>query len=186
MNVRRFMVDTMEANCFLVWSSDSPESLLIDCGEFNQAIKDLLRERNLRLAAVFITHDHADHTAGLADAMAYSHPVVYANCSAPGGVPAKHVMHGDTIRVGNLAGKVLATPGHTPDGVSLMISSHVFTGDALFAGSVGGTHDSRNAEQQLDHIRRNIFTLPDDYLVHVGHGPSTTVAVERTYNPFFV
>jgi glyoxylase-like metal-dependent hydrolase (beta-lactamase superfamily II) len=80
---------------------------------------------------------------------------------------------------------VLATPGHTPDSLSLSFPGVVFTGDALFAGSVGGTGSPRNASQQIEAIRKHIFALPDDYEIHPGHGPASTVAVERGCNPFF-
>ncbi|NLT59553.1 MAG: MBL fold metallo-hydrolase, partial [Candidatus Hydrogenedentes bacterium] len=85
-----------------------------------------------------------------------------------------------------LAGRVLATPGHTPDALSLAFPGMVFTGDALFAGSVGGTASPALARQQLDAIRNHIFSLPADTEIHTGHGPSSTVAIESRYNPFFV
>ena len=88
--------------------------------------------------------------------------------------------------MGKLTGRVLATPGHTPEGVSLAFPGHVFTGDALFAGSVGGTASQANYDQQIAAIRTQVFSLPPETEVHPGHGPSSTVAVERRYNPFFV
>jgi glyoxylase-like metal-dependent hydrolase (beta-lactamase superfamily II) len=88
--------------------------------------------------------------------------------------------------VGKLTGTVLATQGHTLDSISLAFPGLVFTGDALFSGSIGGTSSPRNAQQEIDHVRRNILSLPDDYEIHPGHGPSSTVAIERNHNPFFV
>ena len=82
--------------------------------------------------------------------------------------------------------EVIATPGHTPDALSLAFPGMVFTGDALFAGSVGGTASPALARQQLDAIRNHIFSLPEDTEIHTGHGPSSTVAIESRYNPFFV
>ena len=101
------------------------------------------------------------------------------------GIATRHVVHGDTVRVGNLVGEVLATPGHTPDSISLAFPGIVFTGDALFAGSVGGTSSPGCAKQQIDAIRRHILSLPDDYEVHPGHGPASTIGIERRGNPFF-
>jgi glyoxylase-like metal-dependent hydrolase (beta-lactamase superfamily II) len=80
---------------------------------------------------------------------------------------------------------VLATPGHTPDGVCLAFSGHVFTGDSLFAGSVGGCSGAAH-RRLLDGIRQHLFALPPDTQVHTGHGPSSTIAIESQHNPFFV
>ena len=100
-----------------------------------------------------------------------------------GGCRAREVSHGEEVRVGRLTGKVLATPGHTADGLSLVLPGMVFTGDTLFAGSIGGTISQA---REIDVVRKNIFSLPANYEVHPGHGPSSTVAIESQHNPFFV
>ncbi len=118
--------------------------------------------------------------------MAATGAAAYSGAGHAGGVPTRQVRHGDVINFGRIDAKVVATPGHTPNGLSLIVRNMVFTGDALFAGSVGGTTSSRNARQQVEHIRENIFALPDEFEIHTGHGPSSTVAIERQFNPFFV
>jgi len=149
-------------------------------------MEQFVTDHGLNLAKVFITHDHHDHSEALGLVVERFHPKVYAGTDVVGGVAAERLAHGNTLRVGTLTGTVLATPGHTPEGVSLAFPGHVFTGDALFAGSVGGTGSPALYEQQLSHIRANIFVLPGDTEIHSGHGPATTVAIERGYNPFFV
>jgi len=81
--------------------------------------------------------------------------------------------------------EVLQTPGHSPGGVSLWLGDAVFTGDALFAGSIGRS-DFRNADGRalLDGIRSRLLTLPDHVTVYGGHGPATTIGEERRSNPF--
>ena len=89
------------------------------------------------------------------------------------------------FRAGSFEFEVLHTPGHSPGGVSLKIGEHVFTGDALFAGSIGRSdfHNSDGAAL-LDGIRDKLLPLPDDTVVHSGHGPATTIGRERNTNPF--
>jgi glyoxylase-like metal-dependent hydrolase (beta-lactamase superfamily II) len=182
---KHFLLDVEEANAFLVACEKTRRALLVDVGEFDARIQEFLEENRLQLATIFITHDHHDHTGGLAQAVAQWRPQVIAGSHVPGGCTARRAAHGDPITIGEIGCCVLATPGHTPDSMSLVVSGHVFTGDALFAGSVGGTTSHTLAQQQIDHIRRNIFSLPADFEIHPGHGPSSTVAVESCYNPFF-
>lgn len=183
---RAFLLNVNEVNAYAIGCEHDREALLVDAGDFDARIVDFLEEHRLTLAAIFLTHDHYDHIDGLDDALAYSDAVVYSGKGVLGGPKGRRAAHGDTIRVGRFEGKVYATPGHTPDSISLAFPGIVFTGDALFAGSVGGISSPEAAKQQIDHIREHILTLPGDYAVYPGHGPASTVAIERQYNPFFV
>lgn len=181
-----FLLNVNEANAFVLGCPDTKEAILVDVGELCPAIPAFLEEHALKLTTIFVTHDHFDHTGGLAEAVARFKAEVLAGALNPSGCRARRVGHGDKVRIGTLAGKVIATPGHTPDALSLVFPGMVFTGDTLFAGSVGGTGSAGQYQQQIDHIRECIFTLPPETEVHTGHGPSSTVAVESRYNPFFV
>jgi len=182
---KHFLTQANESNSFLVACEDTREAILIDVGSFERKIADFIEENSINLTTVFITHNHYDHTGGLSEAALRYDITIFAEFSQTGGCPAKRVMHGDTIKVGSLTGTVLATPGHTPDSLSLAFPGMVFTGDALFAGSVGGASSPSNAKKQIDAIRKHIFTLPPETELHTGHGPSSTVAIESKYNPFF-
>jgi glyoxylase-like metal-dependent hydrolase (beta-lactamase superfamily II) len=95
------------------------------------------------------------------------------------------LVEGEPFKVGSLEFEVLHTPGHSPGGVSLRIGDAVFTGDALFAGSVGRS-DFRNSDGRalLQGIKTRLLVLPDDLVVYSGHGPATTIGQERRTNPF--
>ena len=94
---------------------------------------------------------------------------------------------GDTIEVGDLSFTVLHTPGHSPGGISLYGHGVVFVGDTLFNLSIGRTDFPGCSHQQLiDSINSKLMTLPDNTVVYPGHGPHTTIATERRYNPFLV
>ncbi len=183
---RAFLLNLNEVNVYVIGCGHDSAALLVDVGDFDARIVDFLEEYRLKLTAIFLTHDHYDHTDGLEDALAYSDAVVYSGKGVAGGSKGRRAVHGDTIRVGRIEGTVLATPGHTPDSISLEFPGIVFTGDALFAGSVGGIASPQAAKQQLEHVRNNILTLPGEYALYPGHGPASTVAIERQYNPFFV
>lgn len=93
----------------------------------------------------------------------------------------------DIIEEADIKLKVLNTPGHTPGGISLYLEEEnaVFTGDALFADSVGRTDFPNGSMNQLiKNIKQKLLTLPDDTIVYPGHGPSTTIGREKTYNQY--
>jgi len=184
--LKHFLTSANEGNAFILACDETREAILVDVGEFEPGISEYIDANQLKLTSVFITHDHYDHSGGLREVVGRYGPAVYAGSSNPGGCRATKVGHGDTVQVGSLTGTVLATPGHTADGVSLAFPGMVFTGDALFAGSVGGTTSPSQAKQQLDALQKHVFTLPPETEIHVGHGPSSTVAIESQHNPFFV
>jgi hydroxyacylglutathione hydrolase len=182
-----FMLDVpnLETNAFVIGCEETREAMVIDVGIFDARIPAFVEEQGLKLTTVFITHGHGDHVNGLQALVDQFSPKIYSYAGEVGGCTTQKVAHGDTVSIGNLEGRVVHTPGHTPDGVSLIFPGHVFTGDALFSGSVGGTSNLDDYELQLSHIREHLFTLPGDYEIHVGHGPSSTIAVERDHSPFF-
>lgn len=181
-----FRLEVEEVNAYIVGCAETREGLLIDVGEWTPAMERFVGEHGLRLTQVFVTHDHHDHSGALSEVVKRYGPRVLAGKGRVGGESAEVVGQGDTVRVGTLSGTVLATPGHTPEGISLAFPGHVFTGDALFAGSVGGTGSPELFRQQIDGIRKTIFALPVDTEIHSGHGPASTVGIESRYNPFFV
>lgn len=182
-----FRLNPIEVNAFIFGCPETKEAVLVDVGEWDTRLPEFVEAEGLKLSTIFITHDHHDHVGGLAEAAEHFGAKVISGTDQPGGYTVDRVVgQGDEITVGNMTGKVVDTSGHTPVGLSLIFPGTVFSGDALFAGSVGGTNSPENYEQQIENIRKNLFTLPGEYEVHVGHGPSTTIGIEREYNPFFV
>ena len=180
-----FLIDVNEANSVVVACDETKEALLVDVADWDPRIAAFIETNGLKLSTIFITHDHFDHSGGLADAVRAHDARVYSGSGRAGGQTVTKAGHGDVIRVGKIEGNVVVTPGHTPDSISLIFPGMVFSGDALFSGSVGGTSSAADAKRQIDHIRAHLFSLPEDCEVHTGHGPSSTVGVEKRYNPFF-
>jgi hydroxyacylglutathione hydrolase len=191
-------------NSYLVEDEDSKDAVVIDANLEPEAIVELVRRRGAKVKAILLTHTDVDHIAGL--------PVLLREL---GQVPVavhdseRHVItegrplrrrwpvelppiatvgalaENETFRAGSLEFEVLHTPGHSPGGVSLKIDGHVFTGDALFAGSIGRSDfDNSDGAALLDGIQAKLLALPDDTVVHSGHGPATTIGRERRTNPF--
>lgn len=148
----------------------------------------VLAYEQLKLDAIIDTHTHADHPTGsfllkdLTDARLIMHR------RAPVPVATEHVEDGDAIHVGDLALKVLYTPGHTPDSMSLYVEDRVFTGDVLLIGGTGrADFAGGDSGQQYDAITKKLFTLPDATLVFPAHdyrgNTSSTIAQEKHHNP---
>jgi hydroxyacylglutathione hydrolase len=187
MILKHFRLNPIEVNTFIFGCSETREVMIIDLGEWDERIPAFVKEHDLTVKKLFVTHDHHDHTDAVKDAIDCFGLHTVSCTAAPGGITMDEVVSaGDEVSIGNLRGYVVDTSGHTPVGFSLIYPGIVFSGDALFAGSVGGTQTPETYEQQLKNIRENLFTLPDHYEVYTGHGPATTIGIERTSNPFFV
>lgn len=181
---RHFLTGANESNVFVVACPETREALMVDAGEVPAELGAFLDTGNYTLVKVFVTHDHYDHTDGLG-ALLERYPVdLLSGKPSCGGHPGAVVRHGDEVAVGTLRGRVLAVPGHTPDALCLAFPGMVFTGDALFAGSVGGTSSPSQAALQIEGIRKHILSLAPETEIHPGHGPSSTVSVEARHNPF--
>ncbi len=181
---RRFTIGGYGINGFLVADPETRIGTFIDPGGFSAGIEDFIQEQKIQLNSLFFTHGHWDHTEGIPEFNSRYKTESYAG---QGEVKdAKHQLQGsETIEVGNLRFKAISIQGHTPHGISFYGHGCVFTGDALMCGSIGGTGSSKNAQCQIDHIYKRIFTLPDETLVFPAHGPMTTVGIEKNSNPFF-
>ncbi|HUW18765.1 MAG TPA: MBL fold metallo-hydrolase [Sedimentisphaerales bacterium] len=208
MEIDRLILGAFETNCYVVRANKAADRcLVIDAGLEATELVDFIQERKLNPLAVVLTHGHADHIVGVAEARK-SFPAVKVyihkldaemltgaenNLSALTGElfrtePADLTLEeGDVVEQAGIRLHVLHTPGHTPGGICLYSREHgvVFVGDTLFAGSIGRTDFPGGSMTQLiTGIREKLLTLPDETVVYPGHGPITTVEQERKYNPY--
>jgi hydroxyacylglutathione hydrolase len=178
--------DDMTVNSYLVWDPASREAVAFDTGSDCSGVLDALREHNLHLALILLTHSHGDHIleldrlqekTGAGAWIGEKEPVEGAHPFAPG----------KTFSVGALNITSRSTWGHSPGGVTYVVTglprTLAIVGDALFAGSMGGGNVSYPAALQTN--RDNLLSLPDETVLCPGHGPLTTVGEQRRNNPFF-
>jgi len=206
-----FPAGSFAANCYIVASGPGQECLIIDPGQDAEAgIDEIISRYRLRPAAVLATHGHIDHiwsvapVCGATGIPAYIHPADRALLSDPvrglslmagqqlfGGITftepdeVLELADGMTLDLAGVSLVVDHAPGHTPGSVTFRLSDTVFTGDLLFAGSIGRT-DLPGGDYQtiLDSLARVCLPLPDETVVLSGHGPQTTIGAERATNPF--
>jgi hydroxyacylglutathione hydrolase len=173
-----FITEANEGNVYVVGCEETREAVLIDAGAFDDRVVEFVRERGLTVKAILLTHMHYDHTGGVDG---------YEREFGCGAVNAGALAEGQTFEFGRLSLRALSTSGHTPDSTTYVLDSEgvAFTGDALFAGSIGGTAGPREQAEEIANIRQKIFTLPDETVLFTGHGPATTVGAEKAHNPFF-
>src|SRR3954471_17572870 len=148
----------------------------------------LLAYEGLKLDAVIDTHTHADHPTGTFLLKDLTEARLIMHRRGPGAVATQHRENGDVIRVGDLEVKVLYTPGHTPDGISLYVEGRVFTGDTLLIGGTGrADFAGGDAGHEYDSIAGKLFALPDDTIVYPAHdyrgNTSSTIGQEKRANP---
>jgi len=194
-------------NCYIAGCSETREGLIIDPGfdRDTEAEKVLTRVEQHRLEVKYIvnTHGHPDHTAGngmLKDATGA--PIVIHELDAPKltdssknlsllfglhvtSPPADQTLkEGDIIQTGKVQLKVLHTPGHSKGSISLLGDNVVFTGDTLFAGSIGRYDFPDASYKEIMNSLKRLATLPDHLKVYPGHGPTSTIGQEKRSNPF--
>jgi len=173
-NFGYLLADEASRACALVDPSPDPEPALRE-----------VAERGLDIVYAIVTHDHFDHSAGIPRVREVSRAQsVFSGVTGKGDI---QVADGDVLPLGAVELTFLLTPGHTPDAMCVLADNRLITGDTLFVGKVGGTHDRTAARREYDSLRR-LMALPGEISVWPGHDygvrPSSTIADERANNPF--
>ncbi|MCL2380931.1 MAG: MBL fold metallo-hydrolase [Treponema sp.] len=158
------------------------KAIIIDPGEMDSTILNLIEDNDYTLAGVFITHDHPPNVKGLATIMRIYDTEVYATAPAIKGHRTTLVRDGDIVSIGPFRIEVILIPGHSADSAVFKINRLLFTGDTLGAGLIGNTVSSYAAAAQVNALRSKIFSLPGDYTVLPAQGPPTSLKVERQFN----
>lgn len=205
MFLQTFVTGPLETNAYLVADRDTGEALVIDPGGDPGEILAFLAQERLTCRLIVNTHGHFDHISGnralksatgasllvheadvpmLTEAVSHARFFMMRAENSP--PPDVTLVDQAEVRVGSVLLRVLHTPGHSPGGITLVAPGVAFCGDLVFRGSVGRTDLPGGSERVLlDSIRRQIMTLPDDTVLYPGHGPETTVGLEKKQNPFF-
>ena len=204
MKIEKIVVGPLQVNCFIAYDEDSFEALVVDPGDEAEKIIRLIEARRLKVSSIVCTHAHFDHVGAVMKLKkktgapviiqkedfelymrAGEQAVLWGFQIEQPSEPDVYVVDGDEIGVGRLRFKVLHTPGHSPGGICLYGEGVIFTGDTIFAGSVGRTDFFGGSNADLKKSFSRIISLPPEARIFSGHGPLTTVKKEKEYN-FFV
>ncbi len=187
--LRKLVVGPYQANCYILGCKNTKEGVVIDPGDEAFRIVKEISNLGLTIRHILITHGHIDHVGGAEEVRRITRAPVWIHPLDARGLefPADgSLSDGQAIIFGTFKLEVIHTPGHSPGGVCFHAPGAVFTGDTLFAGSIGRTDFPGGDHNQLIRgIVQKIFPLGDDLRVYTGHGPSSTIGRERTNNPFF-
>ena len=207
MILETIVVGALQVNCYILGCERTRQAVVIDPGDESAMIQAALRKHDLILARIIVTHTHFDHVLA---ARSLQEATGAPFCLHPAERPLLEMMRrmtlawmafdpvetpridgeltpGEPVIFGAEALEVRLTPGHSPGSVTFVhhASRRSFTGDALYAGSIGRTDlPGGDLDILLSSIRAEILTLPDDYAVLPGHGPASTIGAERRGNPF--
>jgi glyoxylase-like metal-dependent hydrolase (beta-lactamase superfamily II) len=179
--VRKIRVGDMENNTYVLECPETHAALLVDgCFEPGVILGSL---DGAQVIGILQTHGHGDHVHALPELKRRLGVPVYAHPGDRYPVPIDHELSdGDTIEFGARRATVLHTPGHTPGGTCYLSGRHLISGDTLFPGGPGNTSgDKRAFDEVISSITTKLFTLPDETVVHPGHGDDTTIGAERPH-----
>src|SRR5918911_1848084 len=206
MIVEMITVGQFQENCYVIGEEESGTGILIDPGDEAVRIALTVERLGLEIAQILITHAHVDHVRAVLPLVdEYTCPVLmHAEAEEMlktlpqqalmmgmrfGKVPTvdRHIGNDEVLEVDNIRLRSLYTPGHAPGHLAFYVEEGnlVFSGDALFARSIGRTDlPGGSTDVLMQSISEKLLTLPDETRVLSGHGPETTVGQERMYNPF--
>lgn len=206
------VVGELQENCFLLWRRNGDQALVFDPGDEAGVIQEELKKRKLQPAAFVLTHTHCDHIGALSDlkkafpqvpilapaaeAAYLANPTRNLSYFIGGSFTApeadRHVQPGEDLELAGMKLKAIHCPGHSVGGTAYYVEDdgggapHLFCGDILFAGGIGrGDLPGGEGEGVLvGNIRKILFPLSNDAIIHPGHGPETTLGKEKAFNPF--
>ena len=204
MIIKKFITGPLAVNCYFIGDEMTKKGFIVDPGGLNADMTRFITENGFSISHIILTHGHSDHIGGVkayadmfgAKIVAHEAEAKILNNASSNfsrEVYGKSIeMDADiyvndqtTLDVGGIHLKFLHTPGHSPGGMCILAGKHLFSGDTLFAESIGRTDFPYSSFNDLmSAVHAKLFTLPDDTKVYPGHMGETTIGHEKEYNPF--
>jgi glyoxylase-like metal-dependent hydrolase (beta-lactamase superfamily II) len=172
------------SNCYLLGGEEGRDALLIDPGIFDEGLLALIEGNGWYVRHVLLTHAHLAHVNGLRTLRKIYDFRIHARDPSAVEFPAEALEQTDSLRLCGFPIRVLATPGHSNDSACFHIGRMLFSGDTLSAGGIGETASPFERELLLSSIRDKLLHLPDGVFLFPGHGPPSTLEVEKRFNPY--
>lgn len=198
MQIKRIPAGVYAANCYILMDEETKESAVIDPGGDADDLIKAIKDMGSKVKYILLTHGHTDHTEAAVQLKEEFNSPIYINDQdyemikngefIYGDIAGKvdeFIKEGDILKIGNTEIKSILTPGHTPGGVCFLVNNMIFTGDTLFAGSIGRTDFAGgDFDVIIDSIKSKLMGLPDEMIVLPGHGPESSIGREKIHNPF--
>ncbi len=204
MEFKRLPLGIYQANCYILNDENTKETAVIDPGGDFPEIRSYIEAKGLKIKYIIITHGHGDHIGALSELKDYSNAPVCIhredsemlknsskNYSAEMGGPQVNISpdrlleDGDVLELGDTKLNIIYTPGHSRGGICIYCDGNLFSGDTLFACSIGRTDlYGGSFDEIIASIKEKLLVLPDETAVYPGHGPSSTILTEKKRNPF--
>jgi hydroxyacylglutathione hydrolase len=201
MKIECLTVGPIQSNCYIVWDEKNREGIVIDPGDEAGRILRTIERNDIKIDIIVCTHAHFDHVGGVPGvrektdakvAVGREDLELFRLAGRQAALWGFHVeqpsdpdiilTEGDEIKAGDLGFTVVSTPGHSPGGICLLGEGVLFTGDTVFAGSVGRTDLPGGSTEDLKKSFSRIISLPVGTRILPGHGPESTVGEERETN----
>ena len=193
MQVTRLPLGVYQTNCYIIYEESSKTCCVLDPGGEAKKVLEFMQVRDLTLDAILLTHGHFDHVGAVKELHEATGCKVYL-CAEDLSMPAKWTAgdlfytdtytEGDVLELSGLTIRILHTPGHTPGGITLMVENAMFTGDTLFRGSCGRVDLAGGDGSTILASLKRLAEIPGDYEIYPGHMETSTMAIERMYNPY--
>ncbi|MCP4481748.1 MAG: MBL fold metallo-hydrolase [bacterium] len=203
--IQKFVLGSLETNCYLVYDEVSKESVIIDPGAGPEILSDALKDLDIKMKYIINTHGHADHifsNAHLKEIYPDTKLVIHANDESFLSDSSKNlsiflgynvtspaadilIKEGDELSFSGHTFEIIETPGHTMGSICLLLDNQsLFTGDTLFLGSIGCTDFEHSSSSAMANSLKKLKELSQNLTIHPGHGPDSTMGFEVKTNPF--
>ncbi len=171
------------SNTYLIGPDNGGDAVLVDPGQFDVELLNLIEDNGFYIKAVLATHDHGNHVQGLKTLLKIYNADIFAGSDHVLGFPSTTVNDGEIFRAAGFDVEVQYVIGHSFDSRIYKVGTVLFTGDIISAGRCGTTLTTHNREFMLEAIKEKIFPYDDEILIFPGHGPPTSVGIEKKWNP---
>lgn len=203
MILEKIVESRMGENTYIVGDENTKKCIVVDPGANLVDIMNLVKRQNLNVEYIVLTHGHGDHITNVLTLKQVTSAKIVAheeekeilidkrkNLSAS--LPSNtveldadiYVKDNDTLKFGDMKIKFIHTPGHTPGSMCIKIDKYMLTGDTLFAGSIGRTDFYGGDHKKMEKSLKRLKNQDDDIMIYPGHGPNSTLKIEKMTNPF--